>query len=622
MSQSKRHGDAQKNSAGDVYPKSQSLSGLAITLVRPYKKWLLIIFTAMLAESAISLASPWPLKIIIDNVINENPLPHWLAWLNVLLPGAYFMALAAASGVLLVLLTALGGLAGYIDTYFTESVAQYLANDLRRRIYHRLQHLSLAYYNTHQVGKLLSTITTDVNTIQDFVSSTILSMLVDFLTILGMFGLMLYLRWDFTLISIAMAPLLLLFTIRFKKEVKKATHEVRKDQAEMITVIQNGLESIRTVNAFGRQDFEEERLKKVSMDTVHAALKARKIKSFITPVFTLGVSLCLAFVLWRGSMLIRAGFMTIGTLTVYLSYLNKFFNPVKDLAKMTVGIAQASVALERIQQILEASSIIPDKPGAINPGHLKGEIIFEHVNFSYIPGIPVLNDINLRICPGQSIGICGPTGSGKSTLASLIPRLYDCSSGHITIDGIKLSDYSLEGLRRQIGFVLQDTMLFFGSVRDNIAYGRPGANDEEIIEAAKLANADDFIMKLPKGYNTMIGERGITISGGERQRIGIARALIRNAPILILDEPTASLDVESERNVIEAMERLMKGRTIVTISHKLDTIIQCDKIIVFKEGMIVEEGTHQSLLEENHIYAELYRVYNDSKKKKRTGKIK
>ncbi len=246
-----------------------------------------------------------------------------------------------------------------------------------------------------------------------------------------MFGLMLYLRWDFTLISIAMAPLLLLFTIRFKREVKKATHEVRKDQAEMITVIQNGLESIRTVNAFGRQDFEEERLKKVSMDTVHAALRARKIKSFITPVFALGVSLCLAFVLWRGSILIRTGFMTVGTLTVYLSYLNKFFNPVKDLAKMTVGIAQASVALERIQQILEANSIIPDNPGAIDPGKLKGEIIFKHVDFSYIPGVPVLKDINIQINPGQSIGICGPTGSGKSTLASLIPRLYDCSSGHI-----------------------------------------------------------------------------------------------------------------------------------------------------------------------------------------------
>jgi ABC-type multidrug transport system fused ATPase/permease subunit len=612
MSKSNKPDDELKNSGPLRQQGAQSLTRLAITLVSPYRKWLLFIFIAMLVESVISLATPWPLKIVIDNVINENPLPHWLAWLNVLLPGAYFMALAAGAGIFLILLTAIGGLAGYIDTYFTESVAQYLANDLRKRIYHRLQHLSLAYYSTHQVGKLLSTITTDVNTIQDFVSSTILSMLVDFLTILGMFGLMLYLRWDFTLISIAMAPLLLLFTIRFKREVKKATHEVRKDQAEMITVIQNGLESIRTVNAFGRQDFEEERLRRVSMETVRAALRARKIKSFITPVFALGVSLCLAFVLWRGSFLIRTSLMTVGTLTVYLTYLNKFFNPVKDLAKMTVGIAQASVALERIQQILEANSIIPDKPDAIDPGRLKGEIIFKHVYFSYIPGIPVLKDINISIRPGECIGICGPTGSGKSTLASLIPRLYDCSSGHIIIDGKEISEYSLEGLRREIGFVLQDTMLFFGSVRDNIAYGRPDAREDEIIEAAKLANADEFIMRLPKGYNTMIGERGITLSGGERQRIGIARALIRNAPILILDEPTASLDLESERYVMEAVERLMSGRTVIMISHKLNTITHCDKILVIDEGRIIEEGTHLSLLENNCLYAELYQTYQNT----------
>jgi subfamily B ATP-binding cassette protein MsbA len=510
--------------------------------------------------------------------------------------------------------TLIGGLAEYVDNYFTESVAQYMANDLRRRIYHHLQHLSLAYYDTHQVGKLLSTLTADVNTIQDFVSATLLSILVDALTILGMFGLMLYLKWDFALIAVCIAPFLLLFVVRFKKAVKTAMHEVRKDQAEMVTVLQQGLESIRAVNAFVRQDLEEDRLQRISIDTVHAALRARRIKSLITPVFTLTVSLCTAFVLWRGAGLVMTGVMTIGALTVFLSYLNKFFNPVKDLAKMTVNIAQATVALERIQQILNADMITPQKPGAIDPGKLKGDIIFEHVYFSYIKGIPVLKDINLEIRSGQRIGICGPTGSGKSTIASLIPRLYDSTLGHVFIDGIDITDYTLEGLRNQIGFVLQDTMLFYGTIRDNIAYGRPDATEQEIIEAATLANADEFITRLPKGYDTIIGERGVTLSGGERQRIGIARAVVRNAPILILDEPTASLDAASEKIVSEALERLMKGRTVITISHRLHTITTADKIFVIKDGMVAEEGTHQNLLANNNIYAELVRMHDSGQK--------
>jgi subfamily B ATP-binding cassette protein MsbA len=559
-----------------------------------------------------SLAAPWPLKIIIDNVIGGQQLPHWVLWISNLFPVRHAIALAGICAVALVLFSIIGGLAGYTDNYFTESVAQYMANDLRRRIYHHLQELSLAYYETHQVAKLLSTITTDVTTIQDFVSSTLLSILVDALTILGMFGLMLMLKWDFAMIAIGMAPFLMMFVIRFRRAVKRATHEVRNDQAEMIAVLQKGLESIRAVNVYGRQDFEEDSLKKISMETVQAALKARRIKSLISPVFTLAVALCTAFVLWRGASLVMAGLMTVGALTVFLSYLNKFFNPVKDLAKMTVNIAQATVALERIQQILEADMILPQKPGARDPGKLKGDIVFDHVDFSYKPGIVVLKDINLSIRSGQRIGICGPTGGGKSTLAGLIPRLYDPVSGRVLIDGSDIRDYTLDGLRREIGFVLQDTMLFYGTISNNIAYGRPGATKKEIIEAAKLANADEFISKLPMGYETIIGERGITLSGGERQRIGIARAVVRNSPILILDEPTASLDTESEKIVSEALERLMSGRTVITISHRLNTIQNAEKIIVIKDGIVAEQGTHETLLSMGGTYAELYRIHTSS----------
>ncbi|ULQ53744.1 ABC transporter ATP-binding protein [Flavihumibacter fluvii] len=589
-----------------------SLGSLVLSLLRPYRKWLVIIFLTMLLETAMSLASPWPLKVIIDNVIGDQPLPFWLQWVEEMSIGDNKMALAGIAALSMIIITAIDGLAGFFDNYYTESVAQYIASDLRQRIYHHLQRLSLTYYDSQQVGKLLSTITTDVSTIQDFAASTLLSMVIDAFTIIGMLGLMFYLNWDFTLIVVGVAPFLLLFIVRFRKAVKKATREVRKDQSEMVTVLQNGLESIRTVNAFGRQDKEEERLKKVSLATVDAALKARRIKSLISPVITITISICIAVVLWRGASLVLAGIMTIGSLTVFLSYLNKFFNPLKDLAKMTGNVAQATVALERIKEILDTELVIPEKKDARDPGVLKGDIVFEKVNFSYKSGIPVLHDIDLVIHAGQHVGICGPTGGGKSTIASLIPRFYDIDSGCIMIDGNDIRDYKLEGLRNQIGFVLQDTMLFYGTIRENIAYGKPSATEQEIITAAKLANADEFIQKMPLGYDTMIGERGLTLSGGERQRIGVARAVVRNAPILILDEPTASLDAESEKLVADALRKLMSGRTVITITHRLNTIIDTDKIFVIKNGKIIEEGKHEELMSMGKAYAELFHIMEHS----------
>ena len=587
---------------------SKSLYNLVTELVKPYRKWLVIVFLAMLLETAASLAAPWPLKIIIDNVVGNHKLPEYLSWLRDLSFGEQTMGLATAAAIGVVIIAVIGAIAGYIDNYYTESVAQYVANDLRIRIYHHLQRLSLQYFDSHKIGNMLSTITTDVTTIQSFASTALLSILIDSLTIIGMLALMFYLNWDFALVAVGITPILLLFVSRFKTAVKKATHEVRMHQSDIVSVLQQGLESVRSVKAFGRQDLEEDRLKDVSMETVDAALKARKVKSLLSPIVAVTVSLCTGFVLWRGAGLILADAMTIGALTVFLSYLSKFFKPVQDFAKMTNVIAQAAVGLERVQSILETVQFIPEKPDAVAPGKLSGEIEFEHVAFSYEPDQPVLKDINLIIKPGQRIGVCGPTGGGKSTLLSLIPRFYDPTSGAVKIDNINASDYNLNGLREQIGFVLQDTVLFYGTVRDNIAYGKPDASPDEIIEAAKMANADEFISQMPLGYNTMIGERGLTLSGGQRQRLGIARAVVRNSPILILDEPTAALDTDSEKLVMEALERLMKGRTVITIAHRLSTIRDADKIIVIKGGIIAEEGSHNELMKLNGIYSGLYRI--------------
>jgi subfamily B ATP-binding cassette protein MsbA len=590
-------------------PQKAWMSGLIRSMIRPYRTWLIIVFAAMMVETLMSLASPWPLKIVLDNALGHDKLPEWLAWVHDLGIDRDTMGLALFAALATILIAILDSVASYIDNYYTESVGQWVAHDLRIRIYDHLHRLSLGYYSTHQTGALLSTLTSDVSTVQDFASSATLSIVVDMMTIVGMLGIMFWLNWDFALIAVGVTPFLLLFVMRFKKAVKIATRDVRKRQSEIVAVAEQGLGSVRSVSAFDRQDLEASRMDEASRATVTAALRARRVKSLLSPVVTIVVSFCTAFVLWRGTSLILAGVMTVGALTVFLAYLSKFFKPVQDLAKMTNTIAQTAVGLERIQTILSADDIIPEKANAIAPPPLKGGVVFEHVAFGYDKDNPVLRDVSFAVKPGQIIGVVGGTGSGKSTIVSLIPRFYDPTSGRVLIDGVDVRDYQLHPLRRQIGFVLQETVLFHGTIRDNIAYGRPGiATEDEVVAAAKLANADEFIAKMPQGYDTVVGERGDTLSGGQRQRIGIARAVIRNNPILILDEPTAALDTESERLVIEGLQRLMKGRTVITIAHRLSTIRDADIILVLQNGVVAEQGTHDQLLASNGLYADLYHV--------------
>ncbi len=590
------------------------------SLIRPYRRTLIGIFLAMLVETAMSLATPWPLKIILDSVVGHHKLAPWLERLIGSMPDdAARLHVAVIAALAFVGIAVIGAVASYIDNYYTESVGQWVAHDLRMRTYHHLQRLSLGYYSTHETGTILSTFTTDIQTIQGFASSSTLGIMVDLLTILCMLGLMFWLNWDFTLIAIAVTPFLLLFVARFKKAVKSATHEVRNEQSKIVAVAQQGLESIQSVKAFGQEKTEESNLYVASEATVSAALKARSIKALLSPVVNITVAICTAIVLWRGAVLILAHTMTIGELTVYLAYLAKFFKPVKDLATTTNAIAQATVGVERIRGILDTDTIIPDDPDGLEPATLAGEIDFDHIAFGYDPKNPVLTDLNLKIKPGQFVGIVGPTGSGKSTVVSLIPRFYDVQSGSVKIDGNDIRKYKLKHLRDNIGYVLQDTVLFHGTIYENIAFGRPSATKEEVIEAARLANAHDFIMAMPLGYDTPVGDRGLTLSGGQRQRIGIARVMVRNSPILLLDEPTAALDSESEKLVIDALEKLMKGKTVIAIAHRLSTIRDADQIAVVKNGVIAESGNHDELMARNGLYAELHRTQFDASSDKVVG---
>jgi subfamily B ATP-binding cassette protein MsbA len=584
------------------------MTRLVLEMLRPYRGWLIIVFLAMLVEIAMSLAAPWPLKLVLDDALGSHHLPAWLEWAHDYGIGRHTLGVALFAGIATLVIAVIGAIATYIDNYYSTSVGQWVANDLRIRIYAHLHRLSLRYYDKAKTGALMSTITTDVTTLQNFASSSTLDILLDLITIVFMIGLMFWLDWDFTLIALGITPFLIVFVFHFKRAVKEVTRTVRQRQSEIVAVVQQGLGQVRAVTAFGRQDLELARLEAASHATVEAAMKARQVKSLLSPVVSIVVAFCTAIVLWKGTSLIVAGTMTAGALTVYLAYLAQFFKPVKDLASMTSAIAQTTVALERIQNILAADDVIAEKSGAVDPGRAKGAITFENVAFAYSEEASVLRDVSLHIEPGQIVGVVGPTGSGKSTVLSLIPRFYDATSGRVLIDGVDVTDYKLSALRAQVGFVLQETVLFRGTIRENIAYGRPGATDDEIVAAAKIANADEFITRMPHGYDSMVGERGDTLSGGQRQRIGIARAVVRNSPIMILDEPTAALDPESEALVIEALRRLMQGRTVIMIAHRLSTIRDADKIIVLKEGVVAEQGSNDELIAQGGIYAELVKI--------------
>jgi ABC-type multidrug transport system fused ATPase/permease subunit len=597
-----------------------SVPPLLIEMLRPRRKTLAAIAAAMLLQSAMSLAAPWPLKIVIDTVVGNQRQPEWISSVLATLGGAAHKThIAMAAGIATVVIPAVTGAALYAVSYFTESLNQSIGYELRVRLYCHLQELSMAYYDTTRVGTVLSTLTSDVQTIQNFASTATLNILTNTVTVIGMIVVMLLCRWDFTLIALAVTPLLSIFVLRVNKAIRIAVKQVRAHQSDLVATLQESLQSMQVVQAFGREERQAEQVRTASMNTVRAWLAARRTSSLLSPIVGLAIATCTGLVLWRGSLLIMAGTMTVGALTVFLAYLAKFFQPVRDLAQMTNSIAQVSVAFERVVALMDTDTVIPDDPTARDPQKLRGDIAFHHVAFSYDVKTPVLRDISFTVERGQMLGVVGATGSGKSTLASLIPRFRDPDSGSITIDGVDIRQYPLRTPRGQIGFVLQETVLLRGTVRDNIAFGRPDATDDQIVEAAKLANAHEFIVRMPDGYDSMVGDRGLTLSGGQRQRIGIARALIRDNPILILDEPTAALDAESEHLVVEALDRLVAGRTVIAIAHRLSTLRHADRIVVVDDGVIVEEGAHQQLLTLGGHYAELHRLQFDHHTVQRIG---
>ena len=575
-------------------------------ILRSYWKTFAVALLAVLGETVADVLEPWPIKVTIDNVVQAKSLTgRWGAFVSGLFGDDRFailyFALAAVVAIALV-----GAVSSYVEKYSTTSISQWVAHDLRRLLYQRIQRLSLAEHNEARVGDLLTHVTSDINAVQDFIDSALLGIIVNVLTLIGMVGVMLYVSWRFTLVSLLVVPVLGVAVYFYAPRIKKASRRVKKRESELLSGVAEVMTAIHVVQAFGREDYEDRRFDWESRQNVEAGLQARSIKARLSPTVDVIIALGTCLVLGYGARLAIAGRLSTGVLIVFLLYLGKMYKPLRDLSKMANTVSKAAVGYERIRELLAIESRVQDLPGARSAPPFMGDIELDRVSFKYDGGGLVLKDVSLHVAPGQIAAIVGPSGTGKTTIASLIPRFYDPLSGQVKIDGVDIREFTLKSLRDRVSFVLQDTMLFRATIWENIAYGRPDAPPEETVRAAKLANAHDFIMNMPLGYATVVGERGATLSGGERRRIAIARAIVRNTPILILDEPTSGLDAASEQAVIEALQRLMEGRTSIVIAHHLHSIRHADIIFVVKDSEIVEQGTHERLLMNQGLYARLY----------------
>jgi len=573
------------------------------SLLRPHWPILAVSGGAMLVQGLTELLEPWPLKIVFDYVLGSKAIPPSLApWLD----GDRMRTLNIAA-IAVVIIALVSAISAFTTKYFSSTVGKRVGFALRHRLYHHIQRLSLSFYERRQTGDMVVRLTSDIDAAEDFVAG-ILQIVLDLLTILGMTAVMFYLDWRFSLIGLSVAPLLFVMVYRYTRRIKNAAREVKAKESELASVVQESMISMRVVKAFATEEREVQRLDRQSQENVEISLRARSLKARLAPMVDVIVAIGTCLVLWYGSRLVIAGTLTAGALLVFVTYLGKMYKPMKDLSKMTDTLSKAAISFERIRDVLGIESQVRDRPGAAVAPAFAGQIEFENVEFGFAPDQTVLRNINLVVRPGQRVALVGPTGSGKSTLLCLISRLYDPRRGRILIDGCDIRDVKLDSLRRQISFVLQDTLLFHTTVAQNIAYGRPDATVEQIRRAAMLARADNFIRRLPQGYDTVLGERGDTLSGGQRQRIAIARALIRESPILLLDEPSAALDAESESLIFEGLSELMRGRTSITIAHRLATVRNADRIFVLDGGCIVESGTHAELLAAGGVYARLYRI--------------
>jgi ABC-type multidrug transport system fused ATPase/permease subunit len=562
-------------------------------------------FLFSLAYAAVRLAEPWPLKFIFDNVLADMPLDTPVDWVDRTLGGDRTAILVAATVAILVF-ALLRGVTSYYQKVMTSVVGQQVVLAMRQQLFAHMQRLSLSFHTRNPSGELLSRLTGDINQLRQSVVASMVAMFSNLVVVLGFLTIMFLMEWRLALLVLFIVPVLFALLTVYSGRIRKATRQQRRHEGELAARLQEGLAGIHLVQMFAREDEEDERLRSMNTQSFKSGLQADRLGARLNRTVELVLGVATAAVLFYGALQVIAGRLTPGELIVFVAYMQGFYRPIRLLSRTTQRASKAASSLERITDVLDQVTEVPDGPHAAP--RFSGEIRFAGVDFAYQPGTPVLRDVDLVVEAGQTAALVGPTGAGKSSLLALIPRLYDPSQGAVLIDGRDVRDFTLKSLRDQISIVPQEGMLFAASVRENIAYGKPEASDEEIEAAARAALIHDFVQTLPEGYESVLGERGVTLSGGQRQRLAVARAIVKDAPIVLLDEPTTGLDSSSEHLVMEALDRLQEGRTVLVIAHRLTTVRRAEVIFVVEQGRIVERGTHKQLMALGGHYRNLYEL--------------